>query len=295
MTPDLPGETFTKGNDPDTAVVTAALTGAITTRDHCPAIPYTPEEIAEEARRAEAAGAAVVHVHARTDEGEPTEDPERFQAIADAIAERSDVLINFATGSDQRATETRAEYLRGVQPDIAALSMGSVNSAKYSQRRGEFVYETVFENSTGEIRELLAAMGEAGVRPELECFNGKHIANARPLLESGDLPEPLQASLIMGGPAGLQATAGNLVHMVRQLPKTATWGVIGVGRDQGPRVATAAAMGGNVRVGLEDNFDTPDGEMVESNADLVEHAVSIVESVGRSPATPAEARSILGL
>jgi uncharacterized protein (DUF849 family) len=295
MTADLPGESFAKGNDPDRAIVTAALTGAITTREHCPAIPYTPEEIAAEAERVEDAGAAVVHVHARTDDGEPTEDPERFRAIHDAIADRTDLITNFATGSDERDTTTRARYLREVGPEVGALSMGSVNSAKYSDRRGEFVYETVFENSVGEIRELLAAMREGGVKPELECFDASHVTDAAPLLKSEELPTPIHASLIMGGPAGGRATAGELVHTVRQLPGSATWGVIGVGRDQWPMVAVAAAMGGNVRVGLEDNFYTPDGEMVESNAELVAQAVGIVESVGRSAASPDEARSILGL
>ena len=295
MTPELPGETFTKGNDPDRVIVTAALTGAITTREHCPAIPYTPDEIAEEARRAEEAGAAVVHIHARTDDGEPTEDPERFRAIHDAVRERSEVVVNLATGSDKRSTETRRRYIREVEPEIAALSIGSVNSAKYSSRREEFVYETVFENPFGEVRELLGAMADAGVKPEIECFNLGHLSNAVPLLESGELPEPLHASLIMGGPAGLPATAGNLVHLVRQLPDSATWQVIGVGRDQWPMVATAAAMGGNVRVGLEDNFYTSDGEMAESNADLVAEAIELAERVGREPASPAEARELLSL
>jgi len=295
MSGEFPGEDFTKGNDPETAIITAALTGAITSREHCPAIPYTPEEIAEEARRAEAVGAAVVHVHARTDDGDPTEDPERFAEIHDEIRERSDVVTNFATGSDQRSTETRCRYIREVRPDIAALSTGSVNSAKYSKSRGEFVYETVFENSFGEIRELLGATRDAGVKPELECFNVHHLANTVPLLQSGELSAPFQASLIMGGPAGLPATPGNLVHMARQLPDTATWQVIGVGRGQWPMASMAAAMGGNVRVGLEDNFYTPGGEMVESNADLVARAADIVENAGRTPATPSEARDILGL
>ena len=295
MSRDPPGESFQKGNDPERAIVTAALTGAITTRDHCPAIPYTPEEIASEAERVEEAGAAAVHIHARTDEGTPTEDPERFQEIHDAVTERTDLITNFATGSDNRDTEMRQEYLREVQPEIGALSMGSVNSAKYSESRGEFVYETVFENSVGEIRELLEAMRAGGVKPELECFTTSHITNAAPLLASEELPTPIHASLIMGGPAGGQATAGNLVQMVRQLPDSATWQVIGVGRDQWPMVAVAAGMGGNVRVGLEDNFYTPSGQMVESNAGLVAQAVEIIEAVGRSAASATEARRILGL
>jgi len=295
MIPELPGEEFIKGNHSNKGIITTALTGAITTREHCSAIPYTPEEIAEEAARAEAAGAAVVHIHARTDDGEPTEDPDVFRKIHDKITERSDVVTNFATGSDKRSTDTRSRYIREVQPEIGALSLGSVNSTKYSDSRDEFVYEAVFENSFGEIRELLEVMREAGTKPELECFNGVHLGNTVPLLKSGELPSPLHTSLILGGPAGLPATAGNLVQQVRQLPDSATWQVIGVGRDQWPMAAMAAAMGGNIRVGLEDNFYTPDGDMVESNAKLVSHAIDLLEGVGRSPASPAEARDILEL
>ncbi|TYL40225.1 3-keto-5-aminohexanoate cleavage protein [Natronococcus pandeyae] len=285
----------TKGNDPDKPIVTAALTGALTTRDQCEAIPYTPVEIAEEAAAACEAGAAVVHIHARTDDGAPTFSTETYQEIHDEVRARSDVVLNFSTGAIDTPLEERLDYVRDVQPEVAALNMGSMNYAKYSDRREDYVFDMVFENPFSEIRELLAGMNEAGVTPELECFDTGHVGNTRPLLREGVLERPFHASLIMGVLGGIPASVENLAHQVRQLPDDCTWQVIGVGEDQWPLVSAALAMGGNVRVGLEDNFYRPTGEMAESNADLVADAVEMAKQVGREPATPDEARDILGL
>ena len=285
----------TRGNDPETVVVSAALTGALTTRDQCEAIPYTPEEIAEEAAAAREAGAAVAHIHARTDEGAPTFSTETYREIHDEVRERTDVVINFSTGAIETPLEQRLEYVREVGPEIAALNMGSMNYAKYSDSREDYVFDMVFENPFSEIRELLEGMTEAGVTPELECFDTGHLGNTRPLLGEGVLERPFHVSLIMGVLGGIPATVDNLAHQVRQLPDDCTWQVIGIGRDQWPLVSAAIAMGGNVRVGLEDNFYRPNGEMAESNADLVADAVEMARNVGREPATPDEAREILGV
>ena len=282
-----------KGNDPERVVISAALTGALTTREQCEAIPYTPEEVAEEAAAAREAGAAVAHIHARTDEGDPTFSTETYREIHEAVRARTDILVNFSTGAVDEPVETRTDYIREVSPDIAALNMGSMNYAKYSDRRGEFVFDQVFDNSFSEIQAFLSAMNDAGVKPELECFDTGHIGNIRPLLKQGGLTHPIQFSLIMGVLGGIPATVENLAHQVRQLPDDATWQVIGVGRDQWPLVGAALSMGGNVRVGLEDNFYLPEGEMAESNADLVARAARMARDVGREPATPDEAREIM--
>ncbi len=282
-----------KGNDPERVVISAALTGALTTREQCEAIPYTPEEVAEEAAAAREAGAAVAHIHARTDEGDPTFSTETYREIHEAVRARTDILVNFSTGAVDEPVETRTDYIREVSPDIAALNMGSMNYAKYSDRRGEFVFDQVFDNSFSEIQAFLSAMNDAGVKPELECFDTGHIGNIRPLLKQGGLTHPIQFSLIMGVLGGIPATVENLAHQVRQLPDDATWQVIGVGRDQWPLVGAALSMGGNVRVGLEDNFYFPEGEMAESNADLVARAARMARDVGRKPATPAEARETM--
>ncbi|MEF8887744.1 MAG: 3-keto-5-aminohexanoate cleavage protein [Haloarculaceae archaeon] len=282
-----------KGNDPEKVVISAALTGALTTRDQCEAIPYTPEEIAEEAAAAREAGAAVAHIHARTDEGAPTFSTETYREIYEEVRARTDILINFSTGAVDEPVETRTDYIREVSPDIAALNMGSMNYAKYSDRRGEFVFDQVFDNSFSEIQAFLSAMNDAGVKPELECFDTGHIGNIRPLVKQDKLTHPIQFSLIMGVLGGIPATVENLAHQVRQLPDDATWQVIGISRDQWPLVGAALSMGGNVRVGLEDNFYLPEGEMVESNADLVARAARMARDVGREPATPDEAHEIM--
>jgi uncharacterized protein (DUF849 family) len=285
----------TKGNDPGKVVITAALTGALTTRDQCPAIPYTPEEIAAAAAAAREAGAAVVHIHARTEDGAPTFSTETYREIHDAVRERTDVVLNFSTGAIDTPLEERIDYVREVQPDVAALNMGSMNYAKYSESREDYVFDMVFQNPFSEIRQLLVAMNEAGVTPELECFDTGHVGNIRPLQQEGVLGDAPHFSLVMGVLGGIPATVENLAHQVRQLPDDAPWQVIGISRDQWPLVSAALSMGGNVRVGLEDNFYTPDGEMAESNADLVAAAVEMTRQVGREPATPDEAREILGV
>ena len=250
--------------------------------------------MAEDAAAAREAGASVAHIHARTPEGSPTFETEVYREIREAVRERTDIVLNFSTGAVGVPVEQRVEYVRETAPEMAALNMGSMNYAKYSESREEFVFDMVFENSFEEIRRFVTAMDDAGVKPELECFDTGHVGNARPLVRHGDLEEPLQFSLIMGVLGGIPASVENLANQVRQLPETATWQVIGISRDQWPLCAAALAMGGNVRVGLEDNFYLPDGTMA-TNAELVEHAVGLVRDVGREPATPDEAREILNV
>ena len=284
----------TKGNDPDRVVIGAALTGALTTRDQCEHIPYTPEEVAEDAAAAREAGASVAHVHARTDDGAPTFETEVYREIHEAVRERTDIVINFSTGAVGEPVESRLEYLSSVEPEMAALNMGSMNYAKYSESREEFVFDMVFRNPFSEIREFLETMNGHGIEPELECFDTGHVGNVRPFLDSGVLSRPVHFSLVMGVLGGIPASVENLAHQVRGLPEDATWQVIGISRDQWQLIAAALAMGGNVRVGLEDNFYLPDGEMA-TNAELVEQAADLARDVGREPATPDEAREILGI
>jgi 3-keto-5-aminohexanoate cleavage enzyme len=176
--------------------------------------------------------------------------------------------------------------------------MGSMNYAKYSRRRKDFVFKTVFENSFDTIIEFLEAMRELGIRPEHECFDSGHVANLDPLIDMGLLGEPLQISCVMGVNGGIRPTPKNLVHMADEIPGGAesrnNWGVIGIGREQWRLVAAAAALGGNVRVGLEDNFYLPDGRMAESNGELIAKAGQVLEAMGRRPATVEEARELLG-
>ena len=280
----------------DPVIVTCALTGVLATRDQCPWVPYTPAEIAEEARRAWEAGAAVVHIHARTDDGGPTFEPKTYAAIAEETRKRCPVILNFSTGG-AGPMESRVAHIAQVKPAIGALNMGSMNYAKYSPRRKEFVFDFVFENPFRDISFLLGVMKEAGVKPELECFDVGHTNSIWPLLDQGLLKRPLQFSFIMGVLGGIRASAENLALQAREAPPDSTWEVIGISHEQWKMVVAALALGGNVRVGLEDNFylDSAGKEMAKSNGDLVAKAVRMARDMGREPATVDEARRMLSL
>jgi 3-keto-5-aminohexanoate cleavage enzyme len=278
-------------------ILTCAISGAVANRDQCPAIPYTPEEYAAEARRIVDEGGVMIHIHARRPDGTPSSETEDFRAITEAIlGEVDDVIINYSTGTIGVPLEQRIEYLRELRPEVGALNMGSMNYAKYSRRRKDFVFKAVFENSFDTIQALLAAMNECGIKPEHECFDSGHLANLDPLLDMGALHPPLQVSCVMGVTGGIRPTARNLAHMAEQVPPVPhQWGVIGVSRAQWGLIAAALALGGNVRVGLEDNFYLPDGEMARSNGDLIARARRMAEDAGRRLATVDEARAMLGL
>jgi uncharacterized protein (DUF849 family) len=280
----------------DPVIITCSISGSLAGREQCPAIPYTPAEYAAEARRAVDEGAAMIHVHARTPEGVPSHEVEDFRAIADAIlAEVDDVIVNFSTGAIGVPVAKRIAYLRACRPDVAALNMGSMNYAKYSARRKEFVFQAVFANPFDEIVELLEAMNELGIRPEHECFDVGHVGSLAPLIDMGLLAPPLHVSCVMGVTGGIPPTARNLATMADNVPAGSHWGVIGVGRAQWMLVAAALTLGGSVRVGLEDNFHLPDGAMARSNGELIARARRLTQDVGRRPATVAEARETLGL
>jgi 3-keto-5-aminohexanoate cleavage enzyme len=281
--------------DADAALISCALTGVLADRRQCPAIPYTPVEIAEEARRAYDAGATVVHIHARNDDGTPTFDPAVFARIRDEVRARCPVVLNFSTGTLDEDTTLQERMVREVRPDVAALNMGTMNYARYSERRKEFVFDLVFPNSFGKIARMLRAMNDAGVKPELECFDTGHTQSIAPLLDIGLLRGPLEFSFVLGVLGGLPATVPALQLQASQVPAGSSWQVIGIGRGQWRLVAAALVLGGNLRVGLEDNFYLPDGTMAASNGTLVERAVRLTRDVGRRPATLAETRATLGL
>ena len=279
----------------DSVVITAALTGVLATRDQCPAIPYTPREIGEEAKRAADAGASIVHIHARSPEGGPEWRVEVFEEILSEVRSRTDVIVNFSTGAIGIPVEQRIAHIRDLKPDIGALNMGSMNYAIYSKKKKAFYHDHVFANPFQDIRFFLEAMNQAGVRPELECFDTGHIANTAPLIDMGILRPPYQFSLIMGVLGGIPGTTRHLVDQVDTLPEGSLWQVIGIGLEQWPLVASAITMGGNVRVGLEDNFYVEEGLMAKSNGELVEKAARMARDLGRDVASIEESRRILCL
>jgi uncharacterized protein (DUF849 family) len=283
----------------DPVVITCAISGALANRDQCPAIPYTPGEYAAEARRIVDEGGVHIHIHARRPDGTPSYEAEDFTAIHDAIrAEVGDAaILNFSTGTIGVPVAKRVEYLRACPPEVAALNMGSMNYAKYSRNRKAFVFETVFPNPFGEIIELLQAMRELGIKPEHECFDLGHVGSLWPLIDMGVLEPPLHVDFVMGVVGGVPPTARNLAAMADNLPDgvAAHWGVIGISRAQWTLLAAALALGGSVRVGLEDNLYLPDGTMARSNGELIAKARQMTLDAGRRPATVQEARALLGV
>ena len=280
----------------DPVVITCSISGAIANRDQCAAIPYTPEEYGAEARRIVEEGGVMIHIHARTPDGTPSYEIEDFRAITEAIrSEAGDVIINYSTGAIGIPLDKRIAYLRELRPDVAALNMGSMNYAKYSRSRKQFVFHTVFENSFSEIIELIEAMNELGIKPEHECFDVGHVGSLAPLVDMGVLHPPLHVDCVMGVVGGIPPTARNLAAMVDNIPAGSHWGVIGISRDQWMLVGAALVLGGSIRVGLEDNFYLPDGEMARSNGDLIAKAREMTINSGRRPATVDEARVLLGL
>jgi 3-keto-5-aminohexanoate cleavage enzyme len=288
----------------DRVIVTAALTGILANREQCPYLPYTAAEIGEEARRAYEAGAAVVHIHGREPlSGGPTWDPATYVAIRDEVKKRSPIILNFSTGGfnmgvlDEAEKKQRLSYVWKSRPEMAALNMGSMNYAKYSATRKAFVFDMVFPNPFGDILLATEAMREGGVKPELECFDLGHVANAQPLLTMGALKPPLQYSFVLGVLGGAAPSAETLAVMARSLSATDTWELIGIGKGQWRLLGAALALGGNVRVGLEDNFylDAAGTDMAKGNGPLVEKAVRMARDVGRSPLSPDEARKALSL
>jgi 3-keto-5-aminohexanoate cleavage enzyme len=292
----------------DPVVITCAISGVLANREQCPAIPYTPEEYGAEARRAVEEGASMIHIHARKPDGAPSFEVEDFRAITEAIrGEAGDVIINYSTGAVGVSVAKRVEYLRECRPEVAALNMGSMNYAKYSRSRRDFVFKMVFANPFEEIIELLQAMRELGIRPEHECFDTGHVGSLSPLIDMGLLEQPLHVDCIMGVLGGIPPSARNLAAMVENIPGAGRsggedpergrphWAVIGISREQWMLVAAALTLGGSVRTGLEDNLYLPDGRMASSNGELIAKARAMAEDIGRRAASVQEARGLLGV
>lgn len=264
-------------------VITVAAVGAELRPDQTPHLPVTPAALGETAALCRAAGAAMIHVHCRRDDGSNTAEVERFAAALAAIRARSDLIVQFTTGGAIGMTVAeRAGPLR-LRPEMATLTCGSVNFG-----------DDIFENSFPIMRGILVEMHRYGVRPELEIFDLGHLSNAKRLAAEGSLAFPQHVDFVLGVPGGLDASVRNLVHCVEALPAGCTWSVAAVGRDQLPLATVAVAMGGHVRVGLEDNIYYSKGRLAR-NDELVARVARIAAELGRPVASPDEARLELGL
>ncbi|MBS1623308.1 MAG: 3-keto-5-aminohexanoate cleavage protein [Bacteroidetes bacterium] len=275
-------------------IITASLTGVLARREQCPYIPYTPQEIAAEGKRAVDAGASILHIHARQNDGLPAYDIETYRQIGIEVRKLCpDVIINYSTGAVGLSREERIHHITALKPDMAALNMGSMNYGIYSSKTKEFYHDFVFQNPFSDIKFYLEKMKEAGTVPEMEVFDNGHINNANPLIDMGLLQKPYFFSFVMGVLGGIPISTRNLLHQAASVPPGSNWQVIGIGRKQWQAIAAAITIDGNIRAGLEDNFYLPSGEMAKSNGELIEAAAGLVRMLGKEVASISEARAIL--
>lgn len=269
----------------DPVIITCAITGAETTKEKQPALPITPEEQAIAAEECVKAGASIIHLHVRENDGTPSQRPERFKEAIDAIkAKVPQVIIQISSGGAVgESIENRAKPL-ALKPEMASLNLGTLNFG-----------DDIFINHPKDIEGLAKKMQEYGVMPELEVYEAGMVESAARLAKKGLIKEPFHFQFVLGVPGGMSGEPQNLMHMISLLPKGAHWGVAGVGRYQLPLAVQALVLGGNVRVGFEDNIFYSKGVLAKSNAELVARVSRIAKEVGREVATPKKAREMLGM
>ncbi len=270
----------------DPLIISVATTGSWTTKAQNPAVPITEQEIADAAVSCWQAGAAIIHIHVRDDQGRVTCDPARYARVRELIEARGcDAIVNMSTGggAGQTTDEQRMEPV-ALAPEIASFDCGSLNFG-----------DGVFVNAPRFLDELAERMAKYGVMPEIECFEAGHVWNALRLIEAGKLRPPFWFQFVLGVRGGAPATVKQLVHLVEMLPPGVRWSVCAIGRAQLPMDVAAMAMGGHARTGLEDNLYYRKGQLAESNAQLVARLVRIAAELDRPVAIPAQAREMLGL
>lgn len=264
-------------------IITVAVNGSLSTKDDTPHVPVTPEEVIEDTVSCWEAGASVVHIHARDENQGPSHDREFFRKCIEGLRERCDIIIQVSTGSRQGVSaETRVSSV-DLRPDMMSLNSGSCNFA-----HGPYI------NSLQDIEYWLDRMNEYDVKPEIECFDLSHMYAGIDMYKKGLIKDPLLFNIILGVPGALPYTPQNFMHMYNCIPDDALFNVIGVGRHQLPVTVMSTVLGGNVRVGLEDNLYYS-YKVLATNRQLVERAVRIGKECQREIATPAEAREMLGI
>ena len=269
-------------------IITAAICGAEVTKEQNPAVPYTVEEIVREAKSAVDAGAAIVHLHVREDDGTPTQSRARFQECEDAIYKACpNVILIPSTGGavgmtpDERLQSTDTTPI----PEMATLDCGTCNFG-----------DEIFDNTMPTMRAFGKRMIERGIKPEYECFEMGHLDTILTMARKGEVPgAPMQFNFVLGVPGCTPATVDNLCWLVKNIPAGSTWTSTGIGRHAFTLAAPTIVMGGNVRVGFEDNLYLERGVLAKSNGELVDKVVRMAKLLGRPVATSDEAREILGL
>jgi 3-keto-5-aminohexanoate cleavage enzyme len=265
-------------------VITAALTGAETTKKQQPALPVTPEELANAAAEACAAGASIVHLHARKDDGTPTADVAVFKKAIDLIRKKTDVVVEITTGGAVGMTPEERIAPVSLKPDMASLDCGSVNFG-----------DDYIINTLPIMRQFASELNKYGVRPTLECFDVSHVQSSHILIKEGLIKPPYHYGFVMNVPAALSLSVKTLSYMIDQMPAESYFTVMGIGRAHLPGVCGAIAAGGFIRVGFEDNVYYSKGRLAKSNAELVERAVRISNEAGLEIARPSDVRQLFGI
>ena len=265
-------------------IITAALTGAETTKALNPNLPTTPEEIAEAAYECYEAGASIIHLHVRDEQGNPTQSVEVFQKAIKLIKEKCDIIIQISTGGAVGTPADERLAPLSLKPEMATLTAGTVNFGN-----------DVFFNSPQYIKIFAERMLELGVKPEIEVFESGMIDNAIGLAKKGLINTPMHFDLVLGVPGAMVAGIDELLYLSKRLPQGSTWTVAGIGRHELTLGTHAILLGGHVRVGFEDNIYFSKGELAKSNAQLVKRIVDLANILGRQVADVAMAREILGL
>lgn len=268
-------------------IITAAVTGSFPTKEMNPAVPYTPEEIVNAAVDCHKAGAAITHIHVRDpDTGRPAFKVDLFREVLEGIRERCDMIVNLTTSGLRLQPDDISRRLQPVslKPDICSYDLGSIN-----------FQDRVFINSPQWAEAAARSMKDNGVKPEIEVFDVGHIYQAIDLIKRGLIDDPPYFQICMGVRWGIEGSIENLLFMKSKLPPGVLWSVLGVGKSQLPMITTGMLLGGHVRVGFEDNIYLKRGALLSSNAQIVEIAADLAERLGRSVATPDEARHILGI
>lgn len=267
-------------------IITAAICGAEVLKEHNPAVPYTVEECAREAKLAYDAGASIIHLHVRKDDGTPTQDKNRFKEVMDAIYKLCpDVIIQPSTGGAVGMSNDERLQPTELNPEMATLDCGTLN----------FGGDEVFMNTENTIKYFAERMNERGIKPELEVFDKSMIDMALRLHKKGYIHKPMHFDFVMGVNGGISGDLRDFTFLRGSIPADATYTVAGIGRYEFPLAVAAIVDGGHVRVGFEDNVFLSKGVLAKSNGELVEKVVRLAKELGREIANPHEARQILGL
>lgn len=267
-------------------IITVAPTGAWPKKKDNPNVPMTPKEIADDVYKCYKAGASICHLHMRDDEGNGTMDKTRFEETVALIKEKCDIVLNLTTSGDIVSNdETRMAHIKSIQPALASFDCGSMN----------WMHSGVFINHPLFLEKLGLLMQEVGTKPEIEIFDAGMIYNSLYYLKKGILKAPVHYQFVLGAAGGMAATVENLVYLKNLIPQGSTWSALGIGKGHVPIMLATVAMGGHLRVGMEDNVMFSATELAESNAQLVERAAQIITISGNDVASPDDARGILGI